>query len=57
MANIYKSYHECLLAKKAGAFTPDMIDYPTVEEGAEGIRFIKACIESHKNGNVWIDVK
>ena len=57
MANIYKSYHECLLAKKAGAFTPDMIDYPTVEEGAEGIRFIKACIESHKNGNVWTDVK
>ena len=57
LANIYRSFHECIFAKKAGTFTPDMIDFPTVEEGAEGIRFLHACIESQKKGNVWVDVK
>lgn len=57
LANIYRSFHECLFAKKLGMFEPDMIDFPTVEEGAEGIHFLHACIESQKKGNVWVDVK
>lgn len=57
LANLYRSFHECVFAKKAGVFEPEMIDFPTVEEGAEGIHFIHACIESQKKGNVWVDVK
>lgn len=36
-----------------GSFTPDMIDFPTVQDGAEGIRFVEACLESNQKGNVW----
>jgi len=55
-ANLYRSFKECLIARKEGQFTPEMIDYPTVEDGAEGIRFLEACIKSHSLGNVWVDL-
>ena len=37
--------------------TADMIDYPTIEEGVEGLAFVEACLESSRNGNIWVDVK
>ena len=57
MGNLYKSFANCIIAKKNGTFTPDMIDYPTVEDGAEGIRFVAACVKSNEGGNVWVDLK
>lgn len=56
MGNLYRSFCQCLLAKKAGCFTPGMIDYPTVENGLEGVRFIHACLQSSNAGGVWVDV-
>ncbi len=56
MGNLYRSFMECIRAKLDGSFTPEMIDYPTVSDGAEGVRFVEACIESSKNGNVWVDM-
>ena len=56
MANLYRSFMECINAKAAGTFTEDMIDYPTVSAGVEGIKFVEACIKSSKNGNVWVDL-
>ena len=56
MGNLYKCFINCISAKKDGTFTPDMIDYPTVEAGAEGIRFIAACLKSNDAGNVWVDM-
>lgn len=56
MGNLYRSLMECVEAKAKGAFTEDMIDFPTVSEGAEGIRFVEACIQSAKNGNVWVEM-
>lgn len=40
----------------AGCFTPGMINYPTVENGLEGVRFIHACLQSSNAGGVWVDV-
>lgn len=57
MGNLYRSFTECIYAKMDGTFTEDMIDYPTVDEGAEGLAFVEACLESNNNGNVWVDVK
>ena len=57
MGNLYRSFIECINAKNDGTFTPDMIDYPTVEAGAEGLAFVEACLESNKNGNVWVEVQ
>jgi len=57
MGNLYRSFIECLIAKQEGTFTEDMIDYPTVSAGVEGIKFVEACLESSRNGNVWVDIK
>ena len=56
LANHYDSFIECLHARQSGTFTPDMIDYPTVAEGVNGLRFVEACLESSANGNVWTDL-
>ena len=56
MGNLYRSFMQCILAKEDGSFTEDMIDYPTVHDGAEGIRFVEACLKSAKNGNVWVEL-
>ena len=57
MGNLYRSFTECILAKENGTMTEDMIDYPTIQAGAEGLAFIEACLESNKNGNVRVEVK
>ena len=56
MGNLYRSFISCIHAKKNNSFTEDMIDYPTVRDGAEGIRFIEACLKSSRNGNIWVEL-
>jgi len=56
MGNLYKSFITCIHAKKDGSFTPDMVDFPTVEDGAEGVKFVHACLKSNAEGNVWVDM-
>lgn len=54
-ANIYSNYIDCINAQKEGTFSVDMIEYPTVEDGVDGVRFIDACLKSSENGNVWTE--
>jgi predicted dehydrogenase len=56
MGNLYKSFIDCIEAKKDGTFAPEMIDYPTVSDGVDGIRFVEACLKSQELGNVWVDL-
>lgn len=56
MANLYRSFGECVQAKKAGTFTSGMVDFPTVEDGAQGVRFVEACVASNEGGNAWVAV-
>lgn len=56
MANLYRSFMECVVAVQKGCFTEDMIDFPTVSDGVEGIKFVEACLKSAQNGNVWVDM-
>ena len=53
MGNLYKSFITCVHAKNDGIFTADMIDFPTVHDGAEGVKFVHACLRSNANGNTW----
>lgn len=53
--NIYRSFGEILLARKEGRDS-DTFTYPTADDGVEGLRFIHACVESDKKGNIWVDV-
>ena len=56
MGNLYRSFMECVDAKKNGSFTADMIDFPTVHDGAEGVKFVHACLKSNKEGNIWVEL-
>ena len=37
-----------------GADAPAYLS-PTVEDGAHGMKFVEAALESHAKGGVWID--
>ena len=54
MGNLYDSFGECVRAEKDGSFTETMIDYPTVEAGVSGLKYVEACLESNEKGNVWV---
>lgn len=56
MANLYSSFIDCIHAKNNGNFTEDMIDYPTISDGIDGVKFVEACIKSSENGNVWVEM-
>jgi predicted dehydrogenase len=54
-ANIYRNFAQCIRARAAGA-TPDPIytDYPKIEDGIRGMRFIEKVIESGKSKDKWV---
>lgn len=56
MANLYDSFEVCIQAKKTGEFQKELIDYPTLEEGIDGLRYVEACLESNEKGNVWVSL-
>ena len=53
--NLYRSFCEILSAKIKG-YEPDTFVYPTVEDGVEGMKFVKACLQSDANNNIWVNV-
>lgn len=55
MSNLYSSFIDCLTAQKNGNFIKDMIDYPTVEDGVDGVMYIAACLKSENNNNSWTE--
>ena len=54
-ANIYRSAARAVAAK-AAAREPDPmdLDFPTVEDGAVGVRFIHRAVESARAGAMWV---
>ncbi|MBR6382798.1 MAG: Gfo/Idh/MocA family oxidoreductase [Lachnospiraceae bacterium] len=56
MGNLYRSFTECIEAKNNGTFTEDMIDYPTIEQGVDGLKYVEACLKSNDNGNIWVEL-
>ncbi len=55
-ANIYATFANALLKKKAGeSLTDDELDFPTVQEGIDGVKFISKCVESSQQGAIWLD--
>lgn len=57
MGNLYSNYIDCLSAQAAGTFTEDMIDYPSIIDGVDGVMYIDACLKSSNNGNIWVNFK
>jgi predicted dehydrogenase len=56
LANLYKTYISALAKQKEGkSLTEADLDFPNVEAGLDGVRFIGKCVESSNKGAVWID--
>ena len=45
------------LSKKnaGGALTEEDLDFPMVQEGIDGVRFVGKCVESSQQGAVWVE--
>jgi predicted dehydrogenase len=57
-SNIYSDFAEVLLAKFSGNIPdPASMDFPTLEDGAQGVRFLEACVESAENKGCWVNSK
>jgi predicted dehydrogenase len=55
-SNLYIEFAMAVAARKDGTKIPDgWLSYPTVEEGASGVRFIEAAVKSNNNGGIWVD--
>jgi len=54
-ANIYRGVFQAIHAKRTGATAPTVpLPFPTVHDGARGVRFIEKAVESSRGGGVWI---
>ena len=54
-ANVYTTFIGALAKRLRGeTFIPADLDFPNVEDGVRGVRFIERCVESSAKGAVWI---
>ena len=54
-SNIYGAYCDAL-AKKLDGLKNDDLDFPGLNAGAEGVKFVEKCVESSKKGARWVKV-
>jgi len=55
-ANLYTEFAMAVAARRDGVTPPaDWLNFPTVEQGAKGVRFIDAAVESDEAGGSWVD--
>jgi predicted dehydrogenase len=56
-ANIYNNFAQHIIAEKnSTAILPQFTDYPSIEDGVRGMRFIKAVIKSGGSEEKWIEL-
>ncbi|MDU7337677.1 MAG: Gfo/Idh/MocA family oxidoreductase [Clostridium sp.] len=54
-ANIYKNVASAIIKRKSGAaIAPCEFDFPTAEDGLNGIKFVHAVIESAAKDSAWV---
>jgi predicted dehydrogenase len=55
-ANLYADAAEAIVARRTGT-QPDplALDFPTVADGARGLKFVEAAVASQRNGSCWTD--
>jgi predicted dehydrogenase len=55
-ATIYAEIARAIVAARAGASLPADVMFPTVVDGAMGVRFISSCVRSSAEGSVWVSL-
>ena len=57
-ANLYTELAIAVEARRAGKTLPEgLLSYPTVMDGARGVKFVDAAADSHEAGGEWRDCK
>jgi predicted dehydrogenase len=57
-ANLYSDVAEVITARLEGREPdPGALDYPTVEDGAQGVKFIDSVVRSSRQGGTWVDAR
>jgi predicted dehydrogenase len=57
-ANIYSTYITALAKKLRGEpLSADDLDFPGVDEGVRGVRYIEKCVESSAKGAAWVKIE
>lgn len=54
-ANIYREYISAVIAQKKGEYVKEY-DYPTVEDGLNGVKFIHAVVDSAAANAGWVEL-
>ena len=52
--NIYREAFRAIAAEVAGKKIPTDVDFPTINDGIEGMAFIEAAVKSSKRGAKWV---
>lgn len=53
MANLYKNFATCIHAFENNIVPNPLLDYPTIEDGIRGMKFIETVIASGKENAAW----
>lgn len=53
-ANIYREAFRAIAAEVSGKKLPKDLDYPTIEDGIEGMAFIETAVKSSRRGARWV---
>ena len=57
-ATLYRDYADILTARQSGVPADSLALWaPTVEEGARGMAFVEAALDSHREGGRWRDFR
>ena len=54
-ANIYEAFCNTIRNRSVGANQHPFESYPTVEDGARGVKFVNDCVRSSAKGAAWIE--
>lgn len=53
-SNIYSEAAIAIEAHRTGAPVPPEVQFPTVQDGLEGVQFVDACVRSSKRDGAWV---
>jgi predicted dehydrogenase len=57
-AGLYTEFAIAIEARREGVELPaGLLAFPTVVDGARGVRFLEAALESHHAGGAWVDCR
>jgi predicted dehydrogenase len=56
-ANLYSDAAAAIVARRSGEAPDPLLDFPTVEDGARGVKFVEAAVESNRAGGRWTDCR